>query len=47
MDAELKNLQIDRSRRRSGSGSKWATAFIVIGVLAIVALGAWELLNKS
>ncbi|HUI56433.1 MAG TPA: efflux RND transporter periplasmic adaptor subunit [Bryobacteraceae bacterium] len=44
MDAELKNLQIDRSQRRSAGPSRWATAWIIIGVLAIVGLGAWELL---
>ena len=44
MDAELKNLQIDRTRRPSGP-SRWATAWIIIGVLLLVGLGAWELLS--
>ena len=44
MDAELKNLQIDRSQRRSAGPSRWAAAWIIIGVLAIVGLGTWELL---
>jgi HlyD family secretion protein len=43
MDAELKNLQIDRSSRRSRGASKWATAWIVIGVLLLAGLAAWEL----
>lgn len=42
MDAELKNLQIDRSKRRSAGPSKWATAWIVVGVLLLLALGAWQ-----
>ena len=33
MDAELKNLKIDRSKRRSAEPSKWATRIIVIGVV--------------
>ena len=44
MDAELKNLQIDRTRRASGP-SKWATVWIVTGVLLLVGLGAWQLLS--
>ncbi|HUB78802.1 MAG TPA: efflux RND transporter periplasmic adaptor subunit [Bryobacteraceae bacterium] len=42
MPAELKDLKIDRSRRRTGP-SKWATAWILAGVIFLVALGAWEL----
>jgi HlyD family secretion protein len=42
MDAELKNLKIDRSRRRSDEPSKWATRSIVAGVLLILLLGAWR-----
>ncbi len=47
MDAELKNLQIDRTSRRSRGPSKWATAWIIIGVLLLVGLGAWELLSAK
>jgi HlyD family secretion protein len=39
MEAELKNLQIDRTRKRSGEPSKWATRWIVTGVGILVALG--------
>jgi HlyD family secretion protein len=42
MDAELKNLQIDRSQRRSGGRTKWATIWIVAGVLLFLLLGAWR-----
>src|SRR5580765_2840517 len=45
MDAELKNLQIDRSSRRSDQPSKWATRWIVAGVTLFVLLGAWRLLS--
>jgi HlyD family secretion protein len=43
MDAELKNLQIDRSKRRSAAPSKWATRWIVAGIVVFVLLGAWRL----
>ncbi len=42
MDAELKSLKIDRSRRRS-EPSRWATRWIVAGVLIFLLLGAWRL----
>ncbi|HEV3199222.1 MAG TPA: efflux RND transporter periplasmic adaptor subunit [Bryobacteraceae bacterium] len=42
MDAELKNLQIDRTKRRSTEPSKWATRWIVCGVLVFLLLGAWR-----
>src|SRR5664279_1322198 len=42
MDAELKNLQIDRTKRRSAEPSKWATRWIVIGVLILLLLGGWR-----
>jgi hypothetical protein len=32
MDAELKNLRIDRTPRRSGGPARWATRWIVAGV---------------
>jgi len=43
MDAELKNLQIDRSQRRSAGPSRWATRWIVAGVVLFLLLGAWRL----
>jgi len=39
MEAELKNLRIDRTRKRSGQPSKWATRWIITGVGILVALG--------
>jgi HlyD family secretion protein len=45
MDAELKNLKIDRTKRSPGP-SKWATRWIVIGVLLFALLGAWNLLSQ-
>ena len=47
MDAELKNLKIERTARRSGEPSKWATRWIVAGVLLILLLGAWRLLSEK
>ena len=44
MEGDLKGLQIDRSKRRSAGASRWATVWIVLGVLLLVALGAWQLL---
>src|SRR5882762_5652385 len=46
MDAELKNLQIDRSKRRSTAPSKWATRWIVAGIVVFVLLGAWRLTSE-
>ena len=40
MEPELKSLQIDRSRKRSGEPSKWATRWIVTGIVILLALGA-------
>ena len=42
MDAELKNLQIDRTKRRSAEPSKWATRWIIAGVVILLLLGAWR-----
>src|SRR5580692_4690261 len=42
MVADLKDLQIDRGKRRSAGPAKWAIAWILAGVLVLVALGAWE-----
>ena len=40
MDAELKSLQIDRQKKRSGEPSKWATRWIIGGVTLFALLGA-------
>lgn len=42
MDAELKNLQIDRTKRRSAERSPWATRWIVGGVVLLLLLGGWR-----
>ncbi len=47
MDAELKNLKIDRSKRRSDGPSPWATRIIVIGILLFLGLGAWRFLSPQ
>jgi HlyD family secretion protein len=47
MEADLKNLQIDRTARRKNGPSKWATGWIIIGVLLLLLLGAWELLSNK
>src|ERR1022692_1005929 len=41
MDAELKNLQIDRSRRRSAGPSKWVKRSTVAVVVILLLLGGW------
>lgn len=40
MDAELRSLQIDREKKRSAEPSKWATRWIIGGVLLFLLLGA-------
>ena len=47
IDAELKNLQIDRHKRRSTEPSKWSTRFIVLGVLLFLLLGAWRFTSEK
>src|ERR1017187_7948171 len=42
MDAELKNLQIDRNKRRSAEPSKWATRWVVGGLMILLLLGWWR-----
>jgi HlyD family secretion protein len=39
MDAELKNLRIDRTQRRATQPSRWATRWIVFGTTLFVLLG--------
>src|SRR3954469_9358473 len=45
MDAELKNLKIDRTKR-SGEPSPLARRIIVLGVLLCLGLGAWNFLSQ-
>ncbi|MBI1790493.1 MAG: efflux RND transporter periplasmic adaptor subunit [Acidobacteria bacterium] len=40
MEAELKRLRIDRNQRTGGGPSRWATRWIVAGILLFVLLGA-------
>jgi HlyD family secretion protein len=42
MDAELKNLKIDRSARQGAEPSRWAVRWIIGGVLVFVLLGSWR-----
>jgi HlyD family secretion protein len=42
MDAELKNLKIDRSSRRPPGPSRWAVRWIISGVALFLLLGAWR-----
>jgi HlyD family secretion protein len=46
MDAELKNLKIDRTKRRSAEPSRWAVRWIVIGIAIFVLAGAWNLISQ-
>lgn len=47
MDAELKSLKIDRSRRAAASGpSKWAIRWIVLGIVLFLAAGAAATIYK-
>ncbi len=47
MEAEIKNLQIDRSRRREPEPSRWATRWIISGILLFVVLGVSRLLYSK
>ncbi len=47
MDAELKNLRIDRTKRRSAEPSKWATRWIIAGVVVLLLLGAWRFAGEK
>lgn len=47
MDAELKNLKIDRTSRRSAEPSKWATRWIIVGVLVFALFGAWRFFSEK
>src|SRR5471030_3062881 len=46
MDAELKNLQIDRTQRRPTAASRWS-ARIIGGVLLFLVLGAWRITSGN
>jgi len=46
MAGDLKDLEIDRSKRRTGA-SKRATAWIPAGVFSMAALGRWELVARK
>jgi HlyD family secretion protein len=45
MDSELKSLRIDRSKRSQTEPSRWATRWIIGGVLLFLLLGAGRYLN--
>src|SRR5262245_12025348 len=47
MDEDLKKLSIDRSSRRGEGPSKWATRWIIIGILLFVMLGAWRVYSNN
>ena len=47
MDEELKNLKIDRSKRRSRAPSRWAVLWIIGGVALFLLLGAWRLWSNK
>ena len=47
MDAELKNLRIDRSKRTQPAPSKWAARWIVTGVAILVLLGVWRVVSEK
>jgi HlyD family secretion protein len=50
MDAELKNLKIDRKRKRGGP-SRWATIWIITGITLLILAGAgryaYGVINKA
>src|SRR5262249_43079459 len=46
MDAELNNLKIDRSKRRSAEPSRWAVRWIVAGIALFVIAGAWNFISQ-
>ena len=51
MEAELKSLRIDRSRKTRDEGSRWSTRWILIGIALFLCAGAarfvYGLLNKQ
>src|SRR6516165_9907148 len=47
MDAELKNLKIDRSKRRNTEPARWARIWIFCGVILLLLLGGWNLVSQK
>ncbi|HLJ45644.1 MAG TPA: efflux RND transporter periplasmic adaptor subunit [Bryobacteraceae bacterium] len=47
MEQELKNLRIDRSKRRRDEPSPWAVRWILIGITIFVLLGAARFVNAK
>jgi len=47
MDAELKNLRIDRTKRRSSMSTKWVARWTLTGVLLTVVVGTWRLASRK
>lgn len=47
MDAELKSLKIDRSKRRNGEPSRWARVWIICGVIVLLLAGGWNLVSQK
>jgi HlyD family secretion protein len=47
MDDELKNLKIDRNKRRSAEGPRWARVWILAGIAVLLALGGWNLISQK
>jgi HlyD family secretion protein len=47
MDAELKNLRIDRSQKNNGGASKWSTRWILGGIAILLLLGAWRFASQK
>jgi len=47
MDAELKNLKIDRTRRRNTEPARWARIWIICGVVVLLLLGGWNLVSQK
>ena len=45
MDAELRDLKIDRSQRRQPASSKWAVRWIFAAVLLLLLLAAWRIVS--
>jgi HlyD family secretion protein len=45
MDAELRDLKIDRSQRRQPASSKWAVRWTFAAVLLLLLLAAWRIVS--
>ena len=42
MEADIKSLRIDRSKKRKDRPSRWATVWILTGIVILLLLGAWR-----